>query len=559
MRRRASKSSGLSVTSGPDTRDAAGGLADRIALFVLAAVAVAALLTFQDYGLGWDDYTHSQYGDLLLALFSSGFRDTRALHFVNLYAYGGGFDMASALAAKILPFDLFDTRRLIGAVVGLIGLGVTWRLARRVGGPLAGPICGLCALLLLATCPLYIGHMFMNAKDAPFAVAMTVLVLSLIVTVEHYPLPPRRSVIFLGLGLGLAFGTRILAVLAIPPALAALALIVTVEARRQSWRAARGDLLRFVGRIWPAAAIGYALMALLWPWSVVDPLNPIRAAFYFDTFFEKPWRELYEGKLVSVPNMPATYLPHLMALKLPEIMLALGIAGTLIALIAVVRRRDDVRRRAALLIVLLTVFLPVAIAMVTHPAFYNGVRHFIFIVPAFAVLGGLAGGKAFDAARRHGIAAKTAAIAVFVAALALPASDIVRLHPFEYTAFNRIGGGVRGARSQYMLDYWGLAMTQASDALREMLDAKHEQPPAGRRWIVAVCGPQRGPQVALGPQFETTAESRGADFAIMLGEFYCRKLDAPLIANIEREGVSFARVYDLRGRTVRNLLTMPPP
>src|SRR5262245_2955308 len=96
-------------------------LIDALAFGVLVAVAVIALFTFRDYGLGWDDLTHSQYGDLLLAFYGSGFRDTRAFSFVNLYYYGGGFDMAAALLAKILPFDLFETRRLFGAAVGLLG------------------------------------------------------------------------------------------------------------------------------------------------------------------------------------------------------------------------------------------------------------------------------------------------------------------------------------------------------------------------------------------------------------------------------------------------------
>ena len=105
---------------------------------MLAALALVAALTFRDYGLGWDDFTHSQYGDLLLKLYGSGFTDTRALSFVNLYKYGGGFDMAAALADKVLPFGLFETRRLVGAVVGIIGLFATWRLGRRLGGPIAG-------------------------------------------------------------------------------------------------------------------------------------------------------------------------------------------------------------------------------------------------------------------------------------------------------------------------------------------------------------------------------------------------------------------------------------
>src|SRR5437879_10299939 len=149
---------------------------DDLAIIVLAAVGLIAGLTFRDYGLGWDDYTHAEYADLLLRMFGSGFRDTAALSVANLYMYGGGFDMVAALLHKILPLELFETRRLLGAIVGVIGLAVTWRLGRRIGGPLAG----LATLLLLALCPTYYGHMFMNPKDAPFAVAMVVVMLGLV-------------------------------------------------------------------------------------------------------------------------------------------------------------------------------------------------------------------------------------------------------------------------------------------------------------------------------------------------------------------------------------------
>src|SRR6266567_2451932 len=108
---------------------------DDVALLLLAAIGIIASLTFKRYGLGWDDYTHAEYAELLLQLYGSGFNDKSALSFVNLYMYGGGFDMAAALLHKILPLDLFETRRLVGAFVGVIGLAVTWRLGRRVGGP----------------------------------------------------------------------------------------------------------------------------------------------------------------------------------------------------------------------------------------------------------------------------------------------------------------------------------------------------------------------------------------------------------------------------------------
>ena len=36
---------------------------------MLLLIAVIALATFRDYGLGWDDYTHAEYADLLLRMF----------------------------------------------------------------------------------------------------------------------------------------------------------------------------------------------------------------------------------------------------------------------------------------------------------------------------------------------------------------------------------------------------------------------------------------------------------------------------------------------------------
>jgi Dolichyl-phosphate-mannose-protein mannosyltransferase len=522
---------------------------------VLVLVAAIAALTFRDYGLGWDDYTHSQYGDLLLALYGSGFTDQRALSFVNLYKYGGGFDMLAALAAKVLPFTLFETRRLVGAAVGLVGLAVTWRIARRLGGPTAG----LVALVLLAACPLFYGHMFMNAKDAPFATAMAVLLFGMVRAVDEYPQPGPQTVALAGIGFGLAFGSRILAGIAASYGFFALLLILLSEARAKGSRLTAVRFGEFVWRLLPALVLGYLIVGLLWPWSILAPLNPLRAAEYFDTFFEKPWRELYAGKLYAVTEMPVGYLPRLFAVKLPEIMLALGLVGAAGTLVATTRHDVPLNRRASYLLVVLAALLPIAIAMVAHPALYNGLRHFVFVVPPFAVLGGLAGGWMFEQARKAGTSAFAAVTAIFIVGVALPVSDMVRLHPYQYSAFNWVSGGVRMAKDNYMLDYWGLAFKQASEALRVKLDAMHLKPPRGRRWIIEVCGPQRPAEVALGPEFETTWDRKRADFAIMLGTYYCRDLTAPILVEINREGVDYARVYDIRGRPVPKLLTEPPP
>src|SRR5947209_2672077 len=290
---------------------------DDLAMLVLAAVAVIAGLTFRDYGLGWDDYTHAEYADLLLRMFGSGFRDTAALSFANLYMYGGGFDMIAALLHKVLPLELFETRRLLGAIVGVIGLAVTWRLGRRIGGPLAG----LATLLLLALCPIFYGHMFMNPKDAPFAVSMIILMLGLVLLAEDYPQPSPRTILIVGLGAGLSIGCRILGGLALVYAMVGFIPLFLEELRTEGAREAARRFAHVVYVLLPGLALGYLVMGLIWPWSIMEPGNPFQALTYFSHFFEKPWKEMFDGALVSVPDMPWSYLPTLFALQLLEVLL----------------------------------------------------------------------------------------------------------------------------------------------------------------------------------------------------------------------------------------------
>jgi hypothetical protein len=532
------------------------GFCDRLAVAVLVSVGIFALLTFRDYGLSWDDYAHSEYGDLLLRFYSSGLRDQRALSWVNLYYYGGGFDLLAAAAAKVSPLTLFETRRLIGAAVGIAGLFVTWRTGRRIAGPLAGFV----ALALLSACPLYYGHMFMNPKDAPFAVAMAILLFALVRALEEYPRLCIATSTLVGTGFGLAFGSRIMGAFGGLELLSALAFIGAADARADGIAAAGSRLSRFIVSLLPAMLLAYLIMVLVWPWAAVDPRNPFRALEYFSRFFEKPWSELFAGVVIPVTAMPRSYVPTLFALKLPELFLALGLSGAAGALVTTGRRDIPLRSRAIFLLVTLAALLPLAVAIALRPAMYNGIRHFVFVLPPLAILGGLAAARLVDAMRGISFVSIAAGIVfgiVFVLGLALPVIEMGRLHPYEYTYFNWLSGGVRQARTRYMLDYWGLSLKQASEALLARLVERRESKPSGRRWKIAVCGPHRSPQVELGPDFETTWDPTGADFAMLLCEFYCRKFDAPLLVEVMRDGVIFARVYDIRGRSYETLLTLP--
>jgi dolichyl-phosphate-mannose-protein mannosyltransferase len=528
--------------------------ADILALAILAALLIIAFFTFDDYGLGWDDYTHSQYGEMLFSYYASGFKDLRAFSFVNLFYYGGGFDLAAHALEKILPFDIFDTRRLLGALLGIAGLAIVWRTGRRLGGPIAG----VAALALLATTPLYYGHMFINAKDAPFAVAMVFLLFTFVRAFDEYPRPRPSTILLFGLALGLTIGTRVIGGIALAFAGIAALFLLVGEAYATNWRESIARMAIFVGKMAMALPLAYVVMGIIWPWSVLAPLNPIRAIEYYSHFWENPWKEMYDGIAMLIPNMPRSYVPKLCLLKFPEIFLGLALAGTAGAVVASVRGEVDAKRRASLMLLVSAAVLPIALTVITKPVMYNGIRHFVFVTPPFAILGGLAAAYIYRhlESYRHRLA--IAAVGVFALLIGWTTVDLVRIHPYQYALFNHIAGGERGAAQRYMTDYWGLAFKETAEALLGQLDERKIAPPQGRKWKVVVCGPAHTASIELGPNFETTYNASGADFALSLGTFYCAQLDAPVLAESEREGVVFARAYDLRGNSYVTTYAYPP-
>ena len=181
----------------------------------------------------------------------------------------------------------------------------------------------------------------MNPKDAPFAVAMVILMLGLVRLAEEYPSPSPRTILIVGLGAGLSIGSRILGGLALVYALVGFVPLLLEEIRTHGAREAAHRFAHVVYVLLPGLVLGYLIMGLIWPWSIMEPGNPFQALTYFSHFFEKPWKEMFDGALVSVPDMPWSYLPTLFALQLPEVLLgAVHRRRCRHSCVAVARRRN---------------------------------------------------------------------------------------------------------------------------------------------------------------------------------------------------------------------------
>jgi hypothetical protein len=527
-------------------RTGARGGYDAAALCLLAVVCLAVALTVGQYAISNDEEVQHRYGELIVAYYASGFEDRSLFGYRNLYLYGGLFDIAAALLAKLLAYDVYLMRHLMCALIGVGGITATWLTARLVAGPRAG----FFAALALATAAPWYGAMFNHTKDIPFAAAMIGGTYFLLRAARGLPRPRWRDTLGLGLMLGAACGLRAMGLL-LAGYLGLVILFRLIEIRHAGRAALTGFAAQTGVRFLPGLLLGYAIMLLSWPWAALDPLNPLRAILAF-AHFHYQIRTIFAGVIYEMADVPRWYVSAYLLIRTPLPVLA---GALLTALPALGRsggspdRSSQMRREMALLWFM--VIFPVASqALGSGPAF-TGMRHFMFVVPPLAVLTGIGFDVAIAwlAARRRLLG--SLALGVGVAAFVYEASLLVRLHPYQYVYYNALVGGLAGADRRYSMDYWVAIMPEAVARLEAYLDRDTRDPP-GRRFTVGVCGERLSFEHEADARLIWTADWYEADFFIAPTQLNCdRANNGETVVRIERLGVLLGVVKDRRG-------AMPP-
>src|SRR5262245_3845125 len=90
--------------------------------FLILFYLFAILCTFLDYGISWDEYLQSSYGEYIIRWYTSLFRDQNVLTYKNLEYYGGFFDVVAQLTTRISPIGIYETRHFVNAMFGLLGV-----------------------------------------------------------------------------------------------------------------------------------------------------------------------------------------------------------------------------------------------------------------------------------------------------------------------------------------------------------------------------------------------------------------------------------------------------
>ncbi|SHK17606.1 hypothetical protein SAMN02745216_03026 [Desulfatibacillum alkenivorans DSM 16219] len=432
---------------------------------VLSVCLIAVIILHDDYGIAWDGARLADYGDAVLEYFTSGFTSQAYKQCDDAHYYGPLVEVLSSAVYSHFPGHRFEIRHLISALTGLLALAGMMSLAalfkeRKV------LIFSTLALIMM---PRFVGHAFINTKDIPFACgfAWTMFSMALLFRGRRFS---WFKFLFFGLCLGLTLAVR-------TGGLLALCFLVPVGGfyflANKPWREEAAGGLAYKGvalglKLVSASAIAWLVMVAFWPWAHESPLlHPIEA-FKLASQFNRPYLVLFQGNVIQSPDLPWYYLPWylLIGAPLPTIILmAVGVAASIFGVLKAFR--DD--ESLLYVCLLLWFWFPIGYVIATHPNIYDGIRHFLFILPAMALLAGIGAAWLVQVMKSK---ARNAAVITLTGLLVLPLVDMIELHPYQMTYFNGVAGGVGGAYGKYDTDYWLTSYKECMEWLNNNTDPK---------------------------------------------------------------------------------------
>jgi hypothetical protein len=422
------------------------------------------LATLLDYGISADAGVQHRWGHRLVRWYATLGNEPRVTDDLDITKYGGFCELVTQLVVMASPLETWTSRTLANLGFAFAAfLAVLW-MGRRLGGPPGA----FFSLLFLALTPVFYGHSFFNAKDVPFA-AMYALAAAAILAGDDWPRVRWARVLGAGGLVGLAAAVRVGGIVLFGFALVLWLGILVLRSGpsgRPGWPARR-DLLRLAAAWAGGVAAGWTAMVAFWPWAMLDPLrNPFRAAGRFARYWED-MPLLYDGRVQPAREVSRFYLPNWFALTLPELYLVAFVLGA-IGLVLLWRRGPlgpDARRRLFQAAWLASIpALLVSGVVVNRMPLYDGLRHFLFLVPILAVLGGASVAAFLRSPARR--VAKQAGLVVLGASCLLTIVDMVRLHPYEAVYFNRLwAGGMKAGVDRYESDYWCLSYKEGTEWL----------------------------------------------------------------------------------------------
>ena len=215
----------------------------------------------------------------------------------------------------------------------------------------------------------------------------------------------------------------------------------------------------------------YSIFAVLvmyatWPYLWLDPIGHLVETVNIMSQHFWNGSVLFNGVEYAATDLPASYMPLLLAIQLTEPVWVLCVIGFAVTVYGFIKKREGSPDLFALTIIWL--IIPLATFIILRPTMFDNFRHSFFILPMVFVLAGIA----LDLVRQPLLQG------LLILALAAPGVvSIIRLHPYEYVYYNSFAGGVGGAFRRFDLDYWGISYREIA------LELNKFAPPNSKVWL----------------------------------------------------------------------------
>lgn len=513
-----------------------------------------ALATFRDYGMGWDEVTRWNSGDIKVEYYKELFASDEPLQVVRDVGndrYPGLFDIPLSILHQWTGWDRFYLGHTLSVCFGCIALIATWLIGRALGG---GRLAFWAMLFLLLT-PSFYGHLFHNPKDVPFAAMYTLAVCAWVYASRNLERINWKWAMLIGLSVGLAMSVRIGGMVLLSYYVALCVAWVAkcwasdgcalTDLLKVVWRQ-RMPLARMVGFGLVIAVVTFLTLMLWWPaghkniFSVSgDTLQHLHgSAAQIPLFFR--------GEMMNASDAPWYYALWMFAIKSPEsLLLLLGVFVVGVGRAFISGWKSALSKLSLpYCAVCLGGFFPVLYLTFSAPALHNAERHFLFVFPSLCVLAAFGWLKLLDLLERGQFQRYTRIVRWLVPLmLVLQLWQMVALHPYQYVYYNALIGGPAGSYGRYETEYWFTSTKHGIEWLEDYTEAENSNPTVTK---ILITGPHQVAERFLPESFELTSDIAQADYVLANTQMMMDSLfEGEVVGSIERAGLPIAYIYKI--------------
>ncbi len=459
---------------------------DKPIYFLLAFNVFIGLLIFRNYGLAWDEPFFYDYGNALGYAYSPKEWFSGEFDLYNSYGKSGDDHKTRGPAylflarnfvhgLEALGSDPAPAWHLVNFLFFQLGVYFLYRISTRwMNAPAA-----LFASAFFSFQPMLWGHAFINPKDPPFLtffLASVCLGFEMVDAISEDAKNKRGKILLAAFVLGISTSIRV------PGPLAGLFVLLysiskTFSQHELKFRASIIQWFKTSFRPF----LGYGFFAILvmfatWPYLWESPIARFLQVFLLMSDNPTTLPVLFRGEVYLSAELPRRYLPFMLSTTLTEPTIPLFALGVLAGYWRLLRDASaspagTKQRFFSLSLVLLWFIVPVGYVLFRKPAMYDGMRHFLFILPPLFIFSGFTFEFILEKVSQV-IKPRNWLHAGIGLVLILPGIiGIKQLHPYEYAYYNSFVGGTDGVFRTYETEYWLTCYKEAVEKLNDKISA----------------------------------------------------------------------------------------